>query len=54
MFETKLKRYGDKTYGFNSDSYKKSMLEKYGVDNAMQNNEIKNKSLNTRLENKKQ
>lgn len=46
--QTKLSRYGDENYN-NRVKYKNTCLEKYGVENAFQNDIIKEKSSQTKL-----
>lgn len=47
--KTKEKRYGDSNYN-NRIQYKKTCIDKYGVENVYQNEEIKNKIKQTKLD----
>jgi len=51
QMETCLKKYGNKSF-LHSDKFKQIMEEKYGCENALQNNEIFNKRLNTLVDKK--
>ena len=46
---TKLERYGDKDFN-NREKFKETCLEKYGFENPMQNDKIKEKTKNTQYE----
>lgn len=47
--QTKLERYGNSSYN-NRDKCRKTLLDKYGVDNVMKVKEIKDKAINTSIE----